>query len=70
MDGKFRFCVYRKRNAVRVGDTNHIPRMDECIESCGDDKVISTPDANYGYWQIDIAVADREKMAFRSHHGL
>ena len=43
--------------------------MDDCIDSLGDASIFSTLDCNSGYWQIPIAVEERDKTAFVSHTG-
>lgn len=49
-DGSLRFCVdFRELNAMIIRDTYPLPRMDECIDSLGDDTVFSSLDANWGY---------------------
>jgi Reverse transcriptase (RNA-dependent DNA polymerase)/RNase H-like domain found in reverse transcriptase len=49
-DGSMRFCIdYRRLNAVTVRDSYPLPRMDEYIDSLGDDRVFSTLDCNSGY---------------------
>jgi len=69
-DGTLRFCVeYRLLNAVSERDSYPLPRMDECIDSLGEAKVLSTLDCNAGYWQVLIADGDREKTAFVCHKG-
>lgn len=61
-DGNLRFCVgYRKLNAVTVGESYLIPRMDERIDSLREASIYSTLDGNSGYWQIEIYQKDREK---------
>ena len=43
-DGSVRFCIdYRKLNLMTVMDAYPLPRMDECMDSPGDARVISTP---------------------------
>lgn len=44
--------------------------MDECIDALGESHIVSTFDANGGYWQVEIDDIDREKTIFTSHHGL
>lgn len=70
-DGSLRFCVDdRKLNAVTVGDSYPLHRMDWCIDSPGEATIFSTLDANSGYWQIKIEKKEREKTAFKSDHEL
>ena len=69
-DGSYRFCVdYRKLNSMTVRSTYPLPRMDDCIDSLGEATIFSTLDANWGYWQIPVAAADRDKATFTSHAG-
>lgn len=69
-DGTKRFCVdYRRLNALTVRDTYPIPRMDECIDSLGDAKVLTTLDCNAGYWQISLRREDWDKSTFVCHSG-
>jgi len=69
-DGSERFCIdYRKLNLMTVKDAYPIPRMDECIESLGDARVLSTLDCNAGYRQIPVAEEDKHLTAFKCHSG-
>lgn len=43
--------------------------MDECINSLGDAKYMSTIYFNWGYWQIPLKSSDRYKTTFASHAG-
>lgn len=64
-DGKPRFCVdYRRLNEISVKGTYSLPRMDDCIELLGEATVLPTMDCNSGYWQIPVAVEDREIFTF------
>jgi Reverse transcriptase (RNA-dependent DNA polymerase) len=68
--GSMRFCIdYRRLNVVTVSDSYPLPRMDECIESLGDDSVFSTLDCNSGYCQIPVDPLDKEKTIYTSHEG-
>jgi hypothetical protein len=70
-DGSIRFCVdYRKLNAVTERDSYALPRIDDCLDSLGGARYFTTLDANYGYWQIGVNPADRDKTTFTSHRGL
>lgn len=44
--------------------------MDECIDSIGKIQIVSTLDANSGYWQLEMDEKDNEKNALVTHHGL
>ena len=69
-DGSQRFCVdYRELNKLTIRDSYPLPRMDECIDSLGEAKVLTTLDCNSGFWQIPIRESDRDKTSFVCHHG-
>jgi len=69
-DGSEPFCIYyRKLNLMTVKDAYTIPRMDECIESLGDARVLSTLDCNARYRQIPVAEEDKHRTAFKCHSG-
>lgn len=44
--------------------------IDECIDSLGDDTILSTLSANSLYWQVKVANEDRSKTTFASNYGL
>lgn len=44
--------------------------MNQCIYALGEARIISKLDANADYWQVEIDLKDREKIAFKSHQGL
>lgn len=59
-DGTFRFCVYfQLLNVVTKKNSYSLPRIDECIDSLGEETIFSTLDCNAGYWQVPIAPEDR-----------
>ena len=43
--------------------------MDECIDSLGEAKILSTLDCNSGFWQVPIREEDKDKTTFVCHHG-
>lgn len=45
-------------------------RMDEFIDSLGDDTVFSTLDKNHVYCKLEVVRVEREKTTFSSHDGL
>lgn len=45
-------------------DSNPIPLMDECAESLEDATSFSTPEANSGYWEMEISRGVREKTFY------
>jgi RNase H-like domain found in reverse transcriptase/Reverse transcriptase (RNA-dependent DNA polymerase) len=70
-DGSTRFCLDNRRlKAVNVRNSYPLTRIDECIDSLGDEKIFTTLDFNSGYWQIPVSPEDREKITFTSHEGL
>ena len=69
-DGKLGFRVdYRQLNSVAVRDAYQILRISNCIDSVGEEKVLSTTGANSGYWQTEIAPENQEKMNCRGPFG-
>ena len=69
-DGSLRFCIdYRRLNAKTVADAYPLPRTDDCLDSLGDAGVFSTFDCNSGYWQIPVALEDRDKTTIITHMG-
>ncbi|CAM4556526.1 unnamed protein product, partial [Lepidochelys olivacea] len=70
-DGSVRFCNnFRKLNEVSQFDAYPIPRIDELIDRLEKACFMSTLDLTKGYWQIPLAKADKEKMAFATPEGL
>lgn len=64
-DGILRFCVeYRNLKKMKIKDSHTFHRMDECIDSLGEAKVITTLDAYSGYWQVLISPKDTHKTSF------
>lgn len=68
--GSVRFCVdFRRLNAATVPDTYTLPRTDDFLDSLGDAKVLTTLDANCGYWKIPVVSEDQDKTYFTTHMG-
>lgn len=42
-------------------------KIDECIDALGESTVISAPDTNSGYWQVQIDDNDKVKTASTFH---
>jgi len=51
-------------------DAYPLPRMEDCLHSLGDAKVITSLSCTAGYWQVLLRPADREKIAFTTHAGI
>lgn len=61
-DGLYQFCVnYRRLDSITVRDAYTISRMDECIESLGDAKML---ECNWSYLKIPLKVYERDKTTF------
>ena len=70
-DGTQRFCVdYRALNSVTKRDLYPLPRCDDILGSLAGAQWFSHLDLLRGYWQIDVALEDREKTAFATPNGL
>ena len=70
-DGTTRFCVdFRKVNDVTKKDAHPLPRIDDTLDTLGGAQWFTTLDLASGYWQVEVAQADREKTAFATPDGL
>ncbi|BHF62659.1 hypothetical protein SprV_0200564400 [Sparganum proliferum] len=64
-DGSLRLCVdYRRLNAVTVGDSFPLPRLDDTMDALVQAAWFSTLDLKLRYWQVKIHPNDRHKTAF------
>ena len=69
-DGSLCFCVdYRRLNAKKIPDAYPLPRIDDCLDSLCDADIFTTLDCNPGYWQVPVALEDRDKTSFTSYLG-
>lgn len=70
-NGSYRMCTdYRKVNTVTKTDNFPIPRIDDCIDSLGNAKVVSKFDLLKGFWQVPLTDRAREISAFVTPDGL
>ena len=70
-DGSYRPCVdYRKLNDVTVKDAYPLTRIDDGLQFLRGAKYFTTIDLKSGYWQLQVAEADRDKTAFISRYGI
>uniref|UniRef100_A0A3B1IMD5 Gypsy retrotransposon integrase-like protein 1 n=1 Tax=Astyanax mexicanus TaxID=7994 RepID=A0A3B1IMD5_ASTMX len=64
-DGTLRFCTdYRKVNAVTRVDSFPLPRMEDCVDSVGSARYVSTLDLLKGYWQVPLTQRASDISAF------
>jgi hypothetical protein len=63
-DGGVRLCVdYRELNKVTKKDGYPLPRIDDTVDALNGAKYLTAFDMLAGYWQVQVAPADREKTA-------
>lgn len=64
-NGAVRMCIdYRTLNARTVPDQYTTPRIDDALDCLAGSQWFSVLDLRSGYYQIDMAEADKEKTAF------
>ena len=71
-DGSLRVCVdYRGLNKKTIPDRYPIPRIDDLIDSIGQQggKFFTSLDLTKGYHQVKMADQAKEKTAFVCHRG-
>lgn len=69
-DGSVRVCVdYRKLNAITVPDRYPLPRMDDLLHAAKSTKYMTTLDLQSGYYQIEVAIEDRDKTCLITPFG-
>ncbi|XP_063373838.1 uncharacterized protein LOC134661628 [Cydia amplana] len=70
-DNTIRVCIdYRKLNAVTKPDRYPLPRVDDILHGTGKFKYISALDLRAGYWQVPVAMEDRDKTSFVTPLGM
>lgn len=66
-----RFCIdFRRLNNITVFDPEPIPNIEDLMGQISKGRYFSKLDLSKGYWQIPIAVGDRDKTAFVTREGL
>lgn len=69
-DGTVRMCIdYRRLNAVTLEDGFYMPTFDDILERIGYSKVLTKLDLAKGYYQVEVAMEDRDKTTFISPFG-
>ncbi|KAE8970320.1 hypothetical protein PF011_g26464 [Phytophthora fragariae] len=70
-DGSVRFCIdYRMLNAITKRDVYPLPRIDDTLDNLHGAKRYTSLDLHAGYWQVPVALKDRDKTAFVTRQGL
>ncbi|KAE8953830.1 hypothetical protein PR001_g32729, partial [Phytophthora rubi] len=63
--GSVRFCIdYRMLNAITKRDVYPLPRIDDKLDNLHGAKRYTSLDLHAGYWQVPVALKDRDKTAF------
>jgi hypothetical protein len=69
-DGTLRMCVdYRTLNKATVKNWYPLPRINDLFDRFSGAKVFSRIDLRSGYYQIQIAEGDEEKIVCRTRYG-
>ena len=64
-NGGLYFCVdYHNLNKVTKCDKYPLPRIDDMMDALGGAEWFTSLDLASGYWQVEMNLNDKEKMAF------
>lgn len=67
-DGSIRVGVdYRKLNSVTTPDRIPLPRMDDLLQAAKRSNYMTTLDLQRGYYQVEVALEDRDKTTATFH---
>ena len=70
-DGSFRMCVdFRALNEIMRVDRYPIPLIEETIDHLRGAEWYSVVDALWGFWNVKVAEASRDKLAISTKYGL
>ena len=63
-NGELRFCCdFGPLNEITVKDAYPLPRIDDSLARLGKVKIYTNFDLAWGFWQIPVRKADRQKTA-------
>ena len=61
---------YRRLNEIAIADEFPLPKQEYILQALVACQWLSMLDALAGFTQLEIDPKEREKLAFRTHHGL
>ena len=69
--GELRFCCdFRPLNEVTIKDAYPLPRIDESLARLGKEKIYTSIDLAWAFWQFPVRKTDGHKTAFTCELGL
>ena len=69
-NGGLRFCIdYRNLNKVTKRDEYLLPQIDDMMDALGGAEWFTSLDLASGYWQVEMDLNNKEKMAFIMQFG-